>query len=369
MVQLRLTPSPTAIPSIHHPGPVPCPSSCPTSSTKLGKTSSANTWNNTSPQTLYMNTLQTTKATKSAPKYVSTLAPFRSTLNHGPSQRPAPPGLSKHDAQILKSVQTRAHHLDKGFNFCGVRFGWSFFIALIPIVGSVADAFLNYYLVIRKARKANIPEWLQAKMILNSSIGVGASFVPLVGDIFLAVWKANSRNAVLLEEYLRIRGEELLREERERQQQRQRDAVGSNFTATTTTTTTTTAVDTHSSSSGKNDEPGSFFSFSRWRARPKSEQKETLAEQPVVDAAADPSRTTHISSTSTSPPPELVDDDDFPVPPSSLGHESSEAGSSKKRGFFSSLSRGKAPPAGEKGRFIEHVPEANYEQWGSLPVQ
>jgi len=131
------------------------------------------------------------------------------------SKRPAPPGLSEHDAKILKSVQTRAYYLDKGFNLCGVRFGWSFFIALIPIAGSVADAFLNYYLVIRKARKADLPDWLQAKMILNSSIGIGASFVPVAGDIFLAVWKANSRNAVLLEEYLRIRGQELLREEGE----------------------------------------------------------------------------------------------------------------------------------------------------------
>ena len=215
-------------------------------------------------------------------------------------------------------------------------------------------------------------------MILNSSIGVGASFVPLVGDIFLAVWKANSRNAVLLEEYLRIRGEELLREERERQEQqeqRQRDAAGvtqSNFT-TVTTTTTTTAVDTHSSScsSGRNDKPISFFSFSRWRARPKPEQKEAHAEQLAVDAAADPSRSPHIGSASASPLPELVDDDDLPVPPSSLGHESStaEGGNGKKRGFFSSLSRGKAPPAGEKGRFVEHIPEANHGQWGSLPVQ
>jgi hypothetical protein len=165
-----------------------------------------------------MNIPQTTKAIKSAPKYVSAPFPLRSfppNADRGPSQRPAPPGLSEHDAKILKSVQTRAYYLDKGFNLCGVRFGWSFFIALIPIAGSVADAFLNYYLVIRKARKADLPDWLQAKMILNSSIGIGASFVPVAGDIFLAVWKANSRNAVLLEEYLRIRGQELLREEGE----------------------------------------------------------------------------------------------------------------------------------------------------------
>lgn len=35
--------------------------------------------------------------------------------------------------------------------------------------------------------------------------------IPLVGDVILATFKANSRNAALLEEYLRIRGEEYLK--------------------------------------------------------------------------------------------------------------------------------------------------------------
>ncbi len=34
--------------------------------------------------------------------------------------------------------------------------------------------------------------------------------VPIIGDIGLAAWKANSRNAHLLEAYLTIRGEEFL---------------------------------------------------------------------------------------------------------------------------------------------------------------
>jgi len=35
--------------------------------------------------------------------------------------------------------------------------------------------------------------------------------IPFVGDVILATFKANSRNAALLEEYLRIRGEEYLK--------------------------------------------------------------------------------------------------------------------------------------------------------------
>ena len=48
-------------------------------------------------------------------------------------------------------------------------------------------------------------------MLFNNAISAGVGFVPIVGDIMLAVWKANSRNAALLEEFLRVRGEEFLK--------------------------------------------------------------------------------------------------------------------------------------------------------------
>ena len=63
-----------------------------------------------------------------------------------------------------------------------------------------------------------IPGWLLSKMLLNNAISVGVGVVPIVGDIVLAMFKANSRNAALLEEYLRVRGEEYLTPEAERKQ-------------------------------------------------------------------------------------------------------------------------------------------------------
>ncbi|KAK7690994.1 hypothetical protein QCA50_006097 [Cerrena zonata] len=131
-------------------------------------------------------------------------------------KRELPPGLSKRDAKILKSVKKRAHHLDKGFSLCGLRFGWTFVIGIIPGAGDVADAALNYLLVVRKARQAELPDWLIHKMLFNNAVSAAVGFVPLVGDIVLAVYKANSRNAALLEEFLRIRGEEFLKQESER---------------------------------------------------------------------------------------------------------------------------------------------------------
>ena len=63
------------------------------------------------------------------------------------------PGLSKRDAKILKSVQRRAHYLDKGFSICGLRFGWTFIIGIIPMAGDITDAEID------AARKTLTTNW------------------------------------------------------------------------------------------------------------------------------------------------------------------------------------------------------------------
>jgi len=132
-------------------------------------------------------------------------------------RRDIPPGLSARDAKILKSIQRRAHYLDKGFSICGMRFGWTFIIGIIPGAGDVADVSLNYLLVVRKARKADLPSWLVRKMLANNAASALMGLVPFAGDVALAAFKANSRNAALLEEFLRIRGEEFLKVQAERE--------------------------------------------------------------------------------------------------------------------------------------------------------
>jgi hypothetical protein len=117
---------------------------------------------------------------------------------------------------ILRSVKKRAHYLDKGFSLCGIRFGWTFVIGLVPVAGDVVCALINYVLVVRKARKADLPDWLVARMLFNNAVSAGVGIVPFVGDVLLAIYKANSRNAALLDEFLRVRGSALLREAEER---------------------------------------------------------------------------------------------------------------------------------------------------------
>ncbi|KAF8644744.1 hypothetical protein AX16_008299 [Volvariella volvacea WC 439] len=126
--------------------------------------------------------------------------------------KPIPPGLSAHDAKILLSIRKRAHRLDTGFTLCGIRFGWTFLIGLIPVIGDLTDFTLNHKLVVKKAEKGlEIPGWLVRKMVVINVCSAVVGSVPFVGDVIVGIWKANSRNVAMLEEYLRLRGEEYLK--------------------------------------------------------------------------------------------------------------------------------------------------------------
>jgi len=109
----------------------------------------------------------------------------------------------------LRTVKHRAHVLDKSFNLCGARFGWTLIIALVPVVGDALNPLLSYLLVVRQASKAKLPKALTRRMILNLAISAAIGIVPILGDVLLASYRANVRNARLLENFLRLRGERL----------------------------------------------------------------------------------------------------------------------------------------------------------------
>ncbi|EPQ30928.1 uncharacterized protein PFL1_01826 [Pseudozyma flocculosa PF-1] len=125
-------------------------------------------------------------------------------------KRALPPGLTKKQARTLKKIKRRAHHLDKGFTICGFRFGWTAIVGIVPGLGDITAALLNYTLVVKPAKNEidDIPDWLVRQLLFNNAVSAGVGLVPIVGDIALAAWRANSRNANLIEEFLRVKGEE-----------------------------------------------------------------------------------------------------------------------------------------------------------------
>ncbi len=43
-----------------------------------------------------------------------------------------PSGISEHDKKVLTKARRRAYILDYGFNICGLKFGMSSLIGLVP---------------------------------------------------------------------------------------------------------------------------------------------------------------------------------------------------------------------------------------------
>ncbi|KAL2864737.1 DUF4112 domain-containing protein [Aspergillus lucknowensis] len=119
-----------------------------------------------------------------------------------------PPGLSENDTKVLTRVKRRAYRLDYClFNLCGIRFGWGSAIGLFPLIGDAADAALAM-MVLKTCEgiDGGLPARLRMQMIINILLDFVIGLVPFVGDIADAVYKCNTRNAVILENYLRNKG-------------------------------------------------------------------------------------------------------------------------------------------------------------------
>ncbi|NDY70612.1 DUF4112 domain-containing protein [Desulfobacter hydrogenophilus] len=102
-----------------------------------------------------------------------------------------------------KKLERLAHYLDSlikvpGFN---ARFGLDGLIGLIPGFGDTIGALISS-VVISEAARLGAPKVLLLKMALNIALDALAGTVPVLGDLFDFVWKANQRNVHLLDSYL-----------------------------------------------------------------------------------------------------------------------------------------------------------------------
>lgn len=66
-------------------------------------------------------------------------------------------------------------------------------------------------MVVRTASEVGLPASVKAQMILNVAFDFVIGLVPFLGDILDIAFKANTRNAIVLESYLRERGAENIR--------------------------------------------------------------------------------------------------------------------------------------------------------------
>ncbi|KAI8089103.1 uncharacterized protein BX664DRAFT_332167 [Halteromyces radiatus] len=127
------------------------------------------------------------------------------------SRRPRPEDiLTKEERKILKSVKNKAYFLDRGVNCCCFQIGFDGLIGFIPVVGDFIGLIFALFLI-ERAMDAHLPSKLINQMLINVAVDFLIGLVPIVGDILDIMYKCNTRNALLLEEYLIQRRQHQLR--------------------------------------------------------------------------------------------------------------------------------------------------------------
>ena len=88
-----------------------------------------------------------------------------------------------------------AYVFDEGIRVPGTRYrvGIDPVLGVLPVAGDVLSGGLSLYIVIESAR-LGVSYTTLLRMIANVAVDVGVGTVPIVGDLFDAVWKANKRN-------------------------------------------------------------------------------------------------------------------------------------------------------------------------------
>ena len=113
-------------------------------------------------------------------------------------------GLSKRkysDVEIEEGLENLAHYLDGLFRIPGTgwRFGLDALIGLIPNVGDTLTSFASFYILVAAVRYG-VPKITLLRMAFNIGVDYVVGSIPLIGDAFDFVWKANHQNMDLIRE-------------------------------------------------------------------------------------------------------------------------------------------------------------------------
>jgi hypothetical protein len=105
--------------------------------------------------------------------------------------------------QRMARLEAAAKLLDVAFILPGtnIRYGIDGLIGLIPVVGDLIATALSLWLV-REARALGAPWHVLARMLGNVALQGAIGTVPVAGDAFDVLYRANMRNARILRRWL-----------------------------------------------------------------------------------------------------------------------------------------------------------------------
>jgi hypothetical protein len=127
--------------------------------------------------------------------------------------------LSEDTIAKLAHLRTLSNFWDNALRIPGtkLRLGLESVMGMLPFGGDIIGIILSCY-VLFHAVQFQLPKDILLKMVANIVIDGAAGVVPVFGDLFDTVWKANTRNVNMLEEYLHNPHSEHYTEEAHHQQ-------------------------------------------------------------------------------------------------------------------------------------------------------
>jgi hypothetical protein len=133
-------------------------------------------------------------------------SPFQGTRKFGGFQfdfgTANPFGNLTRDQRVAR-LEAMAKLLDVAFILPGtnIRYGIDGIIGLIPVVGDIIATALSLW-VVREARALGAPWHVTARMLGNVALQGAIGAVPVAGDAFDVLFRANMRNARILRRWL-----------------------------------------------------------------------------------------------------------------------------------------------------------------------
>jgi hypothetical protein len=111
--------------------------------------------------------------------------------------------IATRNPREVERLRALTRLLDSAIQIPGTRyrFGLDALIGIVPGIGDAVGALFSAFIVFQAARMGVSTPTL-VKMMGNVALDTIVGEIPLLGDVFDAGWKANTRNLALLEGHL-----------------------------------------------------------------------------------------------------------------------------------------------------------------------
>jgi sugar (pentulose or hexulose) kinase len=109
--------------------------------------------------------------------------------------------------ESLARLEALARLMDGAFVIPGtsIRVGLDAIIGIVPGIGDAISGVISSYLI-WEARKLGVSRWTLTRMAANTLLDTTVGAIPLAGDVFDVMFRANMKNMALLRRHLERKG-------------------------------------------------------------------------------------------------------------------------------------------------------------------